>query len=38
MKRVISNKGSHGVDGMTVDELRQFLKEKWITIKENIFR
>ena len=26
-KRVKSNKGSHGIDGMTVDELLQFLKE-----------
>ena len=25
MKRVISNKGSHGVDGMTVYELKHFL-------------
>ncbi len=26
-KRVKSNKGSHGIDGMTVDELLQFLKK-----------
>ena len=30
MERVISNKGSHGVDGMTVYELRQFLKDYYI--------
>lgn len=30
MKRVISNKGSHGVDGMTVYELKQFLQMNWI--------
>ena len=36
MKRVISNKGSHGVDGMTVYELRQFLKDNWLSIKESI--
>ena len=30
MQRVISNKGSHGVDGMTVYELKQFLKTNWI--------
>ena len=36
MKRVISNKGSHGVDGMTVYELRQFLKDNWVQIKESI--
>ena len=36
MKRVISNKGSHGIDGMTVYELRQFLKDNWLSIKESI--
>ena len=25
-KRVKANKGSHGIDGMTVDELLQYLK------------
>ena len=37
MKRVISNKGSHGVDGMTVYELKQFLQANWIRIREDIF-
>ena len=37
MQRVISNKGSHGVDGMTVYELKQFLKANWIQIREDIF-
>ena len=37
MKRVISNKGSHGVDGMTVYELKQFLKTNWPDIREDIF-
>lgn len=37
MNRVISNKGSHGVDGMTVYELKQFLKTNWIQIRETIF-
>ncbi|WP_238475965.1 group II intron reverse transcriptase/maturase [Clostridium manihotivorum] len=36
LKRVISNKGSHGVDGMPVYELKQFLKTNWISIRENI--
>lgn len=36
MKKVISNKGSHGVDGMTVYELKQFLKINWLSIKEDI--
>lgn len=26
LKRVISNKGSHGVDGMKIDELRAYQK------------
>lgn len=37
MNRVCSNKGSHGVDGMTVYELKQFLKTNWIQIREDIF-
>ena len=36
MNRVISNKGSHGVDGMSVYELKQFLKTNWLQIKQNI--
>ena len=36
MKRVIANKGSHGVDGMTVYELKQFLNMNWSNIRENI--
>lgn len=36
LKRVISNKGSHGVDGMKVYELKQFLKTNWISIREDI--
>jgi RNA-directed DNA polymerase len=31
--RVVGNKGAAGVDGMTVDKLRAFLKEHWVTIK-----
>lgn len=33
MKRVIKNKGSHGVDGMSCDELRAYVIEHWTTIK-----
>ncbi|MGG7060120.1 hypothetical protein ACQPUY_15405 [Clostridium nigeriense] len=36
MNKVISNKDSHGVDGMTVYKLRQFLKDNWLSIKESI--
>lgn len=36
LKRVISNKGSHGVDGMKTDELREHIKKHWETIKAKI--
>jgi group II intron reverse transcriptase/maturase len=35
-KRVKANKGSHGVDGMGVDELLQYLKDNGETIKQQI--
>ena len=35
-KRVKANKGSHGVDGMTVDELLQYLKQNGKSIKQEI--
>jgi len=34
LKRVRSNKGSPGIDGMTVDELPGYLKEHWPTHRE----
>jgi RNA-directed DNA polymerase len=36
LKRVQANKGSPGVDGMTVDELPGFLKEHWPAIREQL--
>lgn len=36
LKRVISNKGSHGIDGMKVDELRAYLNDNWITLKQSV--
>ena len=36
LKRVISNKGSHGVDGMKIDELREHIKKHWDTIKAKL--
>lgn len=36
LKRVVQNKGSAGVDGMTVNELAGYLKENWPTIKEEL--
>lgn len=38
MKRVISNKGSHGVDGMKYDELRDFVIAHWHTIKLKLLK
>lgn len=35
-RRVKSNKGSHGVDGMKVDELPKFLKQNIIHLKKSI--
>ena len=36
LKRVISNKGSQGIDGMKVDELRAYLNENWITLEQSV--
>jgi retron-type reverse transcriptase len=33
-KRVVANKGSHGVDGMSTDELLSFLKQNGDKIKQ----
>lgn len=35
-KRVKANKGSHGVDGMTVDELLQYLKEHGQELRQSL--
>jgi len=35
-KRVVANKGSHGIDGMGVDELLPYLKENWTNIKQQL--
>jgi RNA-directed DNA polymerase len=37
VKRVESNKGSAGVDGMRTEELRPYLREHWPTIREQLF-
>ena len=34
LKRVESNKGAAGLDGMEVDELRDYLKEHWMEVRE----
>jgi group II intron reverse transcriptase/maturase len=36
LKRVRSNKGSPGIDGMTVDELPDYLREQWSKIREEL--
>ncbi|MGL5381523.1 group II intron reverse transcriptase/maturase [Clostridium sp.] len=36
MQRVIRNKGSHGVDGIKTDELQDYAKEHWATIKSKL--
>jgi retron-type reverse transcriptase len=33
MKRVVANKGAAGVDDMTVDELKSYLKQEWPRIR-----
>lgn len=35
-KRVCANKGAGGVDGVTVDELKDYIKENWNSIREQI--
>ena len=32
-KKVCANKGAGGVDGVTTDELFDYIKENWSTIK-----
>jgi RNA-directed DNA polymerase len=34
--RVMSNKGAAGVDGMLVEQLKPYLQEHWVKIKENL--
>jgi RNA-directed DNA polymerase len=38
LKRVKANKGSPGADGMTVQELSEYLKEDWPAIREQLLR
>lgn len=36
LKRVRKNKGSPGIDGMTVDELPDYLRKHWVAIREQL--
>jgi RNA-directed DNA polymerase len=36
LKRVETNKGSHGVDGMSVNKLRDHILQNWQTIRESL--
>ena len=36
LQRVKDNKGSPGIDGMTVDELADYLKQHWPAIREQL--
>ncbi len=36
LQRVKSNKGSAGVDGLSVDELPAYLKQHWVTIRDQL--
>ncbi len=38
LRRVRSNKGSPGIDGMTVDELPGYLREHWPATREQLLR
>src|ERR1700751_109630 len=36
LRRVKTNKGSPGVDGMTIDEITEYLKQHWPAIREQL--
>ena len=37
-QQVMSNKGAAGVDGMTVEQLKPYLQERWAKIKEELLK
>jgi group II intron reverse transcriptase/maturase len=38
LRRVESNKGAPGIDGMTVKDLRQYVKENWEVVKDALLK
>ena len=36
LNKVIANGGAPGIDGMTVDEVRDYMSSNWESIKESI--
>ena len=36
LNRVVSNKGASGIDGMKVEELRDYMNANWTSIKQSI--
>lgn len=36
LERVVSNKGAAGIDGMRVDELRDYMNANWFSIRQSI--
>lgn len=38
LKKVKSNKGASGMDGITVEEINEYLKENWLDIKRRILK
>jgi RNA-directed DNA polymerase len=36
LRQVVGNKGSAGVDRMTVDQLGEYLKQHWLAIREQL--
>lgn len=36
LERVIANKGGAGIDGMRVEELRDYMNANWATLKQSI--
>lgn len=36
LERVIANKGAAGIDGMKVDDLRDYMNSNWTSVKQSI--